>query len=226
MLLLPAAAAHASEAPPPDGMLEFVINSIEALGPWGPAAFVFTVAVAECIPLFPTQASHAASGAAAGGACSAAATSPLCSAAAAAALFFDIAALHGSSCIASHLLSAERSQPPHPLLQPLSLASGLLFGAQKGSLCMLSGAMLAALTAFLIARGVGRPLAEKIISHELSSVSSMDASSSDGEGGPTQPQGPVQAKLAEVMGAIERGSFWQQAGAVLLLRLTPVVPYS
>ncbi len=115
---------------------------------------------------------------------------------------------------------------PRSLPQPLSLASGLLFGAQKGSLCMLSGAMLAALTAFLIARGVGRPLAEKIISHELSSVSSMDASSSDGEGGPAQPQGPVQAKLAEVMGAIERGSFWQQAGAVLLLRLTPVVPYS
>lgn len=113
---------------------------------------------------------------------------------------------------------------PPSLPQPLSLASGLLFGAQKGSLCMLSGAMLAALTAFLIARGVGRPLAEKIISHELSSISSVDAS--DGEGGPAPAQGPVQAKLAEVMGAIERGSFWQQAGAVLLLRLTPVVPYS
>lgn len=207
-------------------MLEFVINWIEALGPWGPAAFVFTVAVAECIPLFPTQASHAASWAAALGACSAAAASPLCSAAAAAALSLTLqhcTAAHASQATA---LSAERSQPPHTLLQPLSLASGLLFGAQKGSLCMLSGAMLAALTAFLIARGVGRPLAEKIISHELSSVSSMDASSSDGEGGPAQPQGPVQAKLAEVMGAIERGSFWQQAGAVLLLRLTPVVPYS
>ncbi len=66
VVLLPAAAAHANESPPPDGMLEFVINSIEALGPWGPAAFVLTVAVAECIPLFPTQASWSANEAAAG----------------------------------------------------------------------------------------------------------------------------------------------------------------
>ncbi len=102
--------------------------------------------------------------------------------------------------------------------QPLSLASGLLFGAQKGALCMLSGTVLASLLAYQIARGVGRPLAERIISHELSGGST--------DGGDEAPAGPVQRKLAEVTEAIERGSFWQQAGAVLLLRLTPVVPFS
>lgn len=101
-----------------------------------------------------------------------------------------------------------------PALQPLSLASGLLFGAQKGSLCMLSGTVLASLLAFSIARGVGRPLAERIIKHEVGS--------SDG----AAPASPLQQKLAEMMEVIERGSFWQQAGAVLLLRMTPVVPFS
>ncbi|EFN58700.1 hypothetical protein CHLNCDRAFT_56835 [Chlorella variabilis] len=164
-VLLPAGAAHASglasEAAAP-GLLEFVINSIEALGPWGPAAFVALVALAESIPLLPTQ--------------------------------------------------------------PFSLASGLLFGAQKGALCMLSGTTLAALLAFSIARGIGRPLAERIISHELSGSELSGAESDGGEAGP--PLTPVQRKLAEVQAVIERGSFWQQAGAVLLLRMTPVVPFS
>ncbi|KAL4458083.1 hypothetical protein ABPG75_012948 [Micractinium tetrahymenae] len=156
LLLLPAGAAHASGGDAPPGLLEFIITFIEGLGPWGPAAFVATVALAECIPLFPTQ--------------------------------------------------------------PLSLASGLLFGTQKGALCMLSGTVLASLLAYKIARGVGRPLAERIISHELSGGST--------DGGDDAAAGPVQRKLAEVIEAIERGSFWQQAGAVLLLRLTPVVPFS
>lgn len=65
LLLLPAGAAHASGGEAPPGLLDFVITFIEGLGPWGPAAFVVTVALAECIPLFPTQ----ASGAAQSGAC-------------------------------------------------------------------------------------------------------------------------------------------------------------
>lgn len=146
--LLPAGLAHAAEAAP-DGFLDLLIKTIDALGPWGPAAFIATVAVAECIPLFPTQ--------------------------------------------------------------PLSLASGLLFGAQTGSLCILTGSTLASVIAFALARGVGRPLAERIISHELAG---------GGEGG------QVQQKLAEVQAVIESGSFWQQAGAVLLLRMTPLVPFS
>lgn len=38
--------------------------------------------------------------------------------------------------------------------------------------------------------------------------------------------GPVQTKLMEVEEAIENGTFWQQAGAILILRLTPIVPFS
>jgi uncharacterized membrane protein YdjX (TVP38/TMEM64 family) len=101
-------------------------------------------------------------------------------------------------------------------MQPLSIASGLLFGAQKGTLCFMSGTTLAALLAFQVARGVGRPLAERIIRHELPGP---------GEEGSVGGS-PVQRKLAEVTAVIERGSFWQQAAAVLLLRLTPVVPFS
>lgn len=57
VLLSPGVAhAHGGEASP--GFLEFIISFIEGLGPWGPAAFVATVALAECIPLFPTQASR------------------------------------------------------------------------------------------------------------------------------------------------------------------------
>jgi hypothetical protein len=59
-VLVPAGAAGASglgaEAAAP-GFLDFTISFIDALGPWGPAAFVATVAIAESIPLFPTQAS-------------------------------------------------------------------------------------------------------------------------------------------------------------------------
>jgi uncharacterized membrane protein YdjX (TVP38/TMEM64 family) len=121
----------------------------------------------------------------------------------------------GKGCCCLHGLTAcatwRPALPPFPALQPLSLASGLLFGAQKGSLCILSGSTLAALLAFILARGVGRPLAERIISHELAG---------GGEGG------QVQQKLSEVQSVIERGSFWQQAGAVMLLRMTPLVPFS
>lgn len=160
VLLVPIGAALASGGEgAPDGFLEFVITFIEGLGPWGPAAFVATVAIAESIPLFPTQ--------------------------------------------------------------PLSLASGLLFGAQKGALCMLTGTVLASLLAFSIARGIGRPLAERIISHEMGANGGSEGGSASG-----QEPSAVQRKLAEVTAVIESGSFWQQAGAVLLLRMTPVVPFS
>lgn len=109
-----------------------------------------------------------------------------------------------------------------PLLptQPLSLASGLLFGAQKGALCMLTGTTLAALLAFALARGVGRPLAEKIIRHEMS-----ESGGHGGNGGGSS-RSTVQSKLQEGVAAIENGTFWQQAGAVFVLRMTPFVPFS
>ena len=61
--------------------------------------------------------------------------------------------------------------------------------------------------------GHGRPLAEKIISTEMSQDEMEEG-------------GLVQQKLKNIQSAIERGTFWQQAGAVLALRLTPVVPFS
>jgi len=145
--------AFAAAETAPDGFLELVIHTVEALGPLGPAAFIAAVAMFECVPLFPTQ--------------------------------------------------------------PLSLASGLLFGTQKGALYMLVGTTLAATLAFTIARGIGRPLAERIIKAEMAEEGEEGA-------GP----GPVQAKLQEVLLAIERGTFWQQAGAIFALRMTPIVPFS
>jgi uncharacterized membrane protein YdjX (TVP38/TMEM64 family) len=96
---------------------------------------------------------------------------------------------------------------------PLSLASGILFGAQKGAIFVLGGTTLASVIAFTVARGFGRPLAEKIISAEMSQDEMEEG-------------GLVQQKLKNIQSAIERGTFWQQAGAVLALRLTPVVPFS
>lgn len=98
---------------------------------------------------------------------------------------------------------------------PLSLASGILFGPQKGAMLVLGGTTLASIVAFTVARGFGRPLAEKIISAEMSGDSHDEESSS-----------LIQQKLKDVESVIESGTFWQQAGSVLALRLTPVVPFS
>lgn len=97
---------------------------------------------------------------------------------------------------------------------PLSLASGILFGPQKGALLILGGTTIASVIAFSISRGFGRPIAERIISAEMASH--------DEEDGPSI----IQQKLQEMEGVIERGSFWQQAGSVLAMRLTPVIPFS
>lgn len=96
---------------------------------------------------------------------------------------------------------------------PLSLASGILFGAQKGAICILGGTTTASIIAFAVARGIGRPLAEKIISAEMSSDEDAEETM-------------IQKKLHEIEHVIEQGTFWQQAAAVLALRLTPIVPFS
>ena len=97
---------------------------------------------------------------------------------------------------------------------PLSLASGILFGPQQGALLVLGGTTIASIVAFSVSRGFGRPIAERIISAEMASHDEEDGTSL------------IQQKLQEIEAVIERGSFWQQAGSVLAMRLTPVIPFS
>jgi uncharacterized membrane protein YdjX (TVP38/TMEM64 family) len=79
----------------------------------------------------------------------------------------------------------------------------------QGALYVVVGVTLAAINAFSLSRGVGRPLAEKIIAAE---VGKEDA-------------GLIARQLAAVNQAIESGGFAQQVTAITLLRLTPVVPF-
>ena len=114
--------------------------------------------------------------------------------------------------------------------QPLSLASGLLFGTQTGAGCMLIGTSMAAFIAFQIARGVGRPLAERIIRHEMAAgdddADGSSSSSSTSSSSSNSKSSAVQMKLKEVEAVIEAGTVWQQGFAIFLLRMTPFIPFS
>ena len=112
-----------------------------------------------------------------------------------------------------------------PLLptQPLSLASGLLFGPFTGALVMLTGVSLAANNAFWISRGVGRKLAESVI--KMETTDDEDSFESPADGKPKKPTA-VAMKIREVEEAIEAGGPLQQLVAVMFLRLTPIVPFS
>jgi len=97
--------------------------------------------------------------------------------------------------------------------QPFSLAAGLLFGGMKGAGLVLAGNVTAATSAFLLARGVGRTLAERVIKHEMAEAGEAEAAKG-------------KSMLGDVERAIENGSPTAQFVSVLLLRLTPVVPFS
>lgn len=93
--------------------------------------------------------------------------------------------------------------------QPVTIAAGILFGATGGAACNLVGLCTASTLAFTLSRTIGREFAAKVISAET-------------EG----KQGPVRKQLARLEHTIEEGSVIQQFVAILLLRLTPIVPFS
>lgn len=82
----------------------------------------------------------------------------------------------------------------------------------QGTVCIICGTGLAAITAFSVSRGVGRKLAERVITKELKSET-------------TEQSAAVDSKFQGIQDAIDQGSFAQQSIAVAVLRLTPVVPF-
>jgi uncharacterized membrane protein YdjX (TVP38/TMEM64 family) len=93
--------------------------------------------------------------------------------------------------------------------QPLALASGLLFGTTAGAGLNLVGTCCAAALAFTLSRTIGRGLAQRVIAAETKGETSG-----------------VAARLSDLQETIRQGSPMQQFTAILLLRLTPVVPFS
>lgn len=82
----------------------------------------------------------------------------------------------------------------------------------QGTICVICGTSLAAITAFSVSRGVGKNLAQRVVSEELKSESSEQSA-------------VVESKFKGIQDAIDKGSFAQQSIAVAVLRLTPVVPF-
>lgn len=99
--------------------------------------------------------------------------------------------------------------------QPLSIASGILFGSSLGAVYTLAGVCLAASIAFTLSRTIGGDLAARVIEEETGD---------EGDGG--SGGSAVNRRLASVKAAIDQGSTFQQFSAIVLLRLTPVVPFS
>ena len=80
----------------------------------------------------------------------------------------------------------------------------------QGSVLVLSANLTAGLLSFTLARTIGRQLAQKVIQEEVG----------EGEG-----KAGVRAALQKVEDTIESGTFAQQCTSILLLRLTPIVPF-
>lgn len=78
---------------------------------------------------------------------------------------------------------------------------------------MLIGVTVAASVAFTISRGVGRNFADKVVSAEMSEQSTSESNA-------------MRQKLDQVTETIRNGTTVQQLTALILLRLTPVVPFS
>lgn len=131
----------------------FVQDTVQDLGPLGPAAFVASISICECIPFFPTQ--------------------------------------------------------------PLAIGAGLLFGAGGGAALNLAGLCTASTLAFTLSRTTFRGVAEAVVKAETG-----------GDGSDQDKPNPVKQQIEKAQQLIENGGPAQQFTAILLLRLTPVVPFS
>lgn len=111
-----------------------------------------------------------------------------------------------------------------PLLptQPLALTSGILFGSVEGALIIWVGNVAAATFSFVLAGGVGRKFAEKIIEEETGGAvdvaggddAGIPADDDEAAGGFAEQWRGLQRKLAESNPA-------KQAGIISLYRVTP-----
>eukprot|EP00892_Ulva_mutabilis_P005612 jgi/Ulvmu1/3422/UM016_0041.1 len=148
-----AAVAGESISPELADAFQSWLDTLQDLGPLGPAAFVASMAVCECIPFFPTQ--------------------------------------------------------------PLSIAAGLLFGAGGGAALNLLGLCTASTLAFTLSRTAFRGVAEAVVKAETGGEEGADGSGN-----------PVKQQIEKAQQLIENGGPGQQFTAILLLRLTPIVPFS
>lgn len=179
--------------------------------------FVVTVGLAEMVPLFPTQPLSLASG-----------------------LLFGAQKARARGALKRARSSCRRAllQPPGAWPAPCNTPTPPTRGStaqpsnparppahpphpppRQGAALMLLGNTLAALGAFTIARGVGRPLAERVIKAEMG----HGGGAGGGEGG--SGKGGLGETWARVEAAIESGGFVRQLSAITLLRLTPVIPF-
>ena len=114
------------------------------------------------------------------------------------------------------ILTASEMVPLLPT-QPLALTSGILFGAWEGAAVVLSANVAAATLSFLLAGGVGRALAEKIIEEETGTGGAEEGA----EGGAEEGAEGFAAKWSRLQDELAASDPARQAAVIALYRLTP-----
>ena len=99
--------------------------------------------------------------------------------------------------------------------QPLSLISGLIFGATKGGAVTLLGVTFAASVAFTLSRG---PAGKTVRGLAMSLEGGEEESEGEDGGG--------LGFIKKIGDGVEDMSFGEQLVSVVLLRLSPVIPFS